>query len=255
VYTQISVKKLTIYFVVLNVSFHEISAIFGFVVMLTMIFQLISGVMLSFSLVAEPMIVPIVKEEDIKDLYIDDFFWLHKRGADLLFIYSYFYLFRKLYIRAYDYEHEATWKSGVFSFLIFQVVVFFGLALCCTHLSEITLTTAANTMHTFFYGKFYWWLFTDEQLCSDTLIQLTYSHYVTAPYLGYASFIHTIDIHYDWKNETAMGGMIANLTWWDETFISELSLTKDIFIATFCVNWILFSNRKFRLMKILCGVI
>ena len=42
--------------------------------MLTMTFQLISGVMLSFSLVAEPMIVPIVKEEDIKDLYIDDFF-------------------------------------------------------------------------------------------------------------------------------------------------------------------------------------
>ena len=234
-----------VYFVVLNVSFHEINAIFGFVVMLTMIFQLISGVMLSFSLVTEPMIVPIVRdEEDIEDLYTDDFFWLHERGVDLLFIYSYFHLFRKLYIHAYDYEHEATWKSGVFSFLIFQVVVFFGLALCCTHLSEITLTIAANIMHTFFffYGKFYWWLFTDKQLCSDTLIRLAYGHYVIAFYLGYASFIHTIDMHYDWKNETAMDGMAANLTWWDETFMSELSLTKDIFIATFCVNWILFSD-------------
>jgi hypothetical protein len=70
-----SVKKLMVYFVVLNVSFHEINAIFGFVVMLTMIFQLISGVMLSFSLVTEPMIVPIVRdEEDIEDLYTDDFF-------------------------------------------------------------------------------------------------------------------------------------------------------------------------------------
>jgi len=54
-------------------------------------------------------------------------------------------------------------------------------------------------MHTFFffYGKFYWWLFTDKQLCSDTLIRLAYGHYVIAFYLGYASFIHTIDMHYD----------------------------------------------------------
>ena len=53
--------------------------------------------MLSFSLITEPMIVPIVRdEEDIEDLYTDDFFWLHERGVDLLFIYSYFHLFRKL---------------------------------------------------------------------------------------------------------------------------------------------------------------
>jgi len=102
----------------------------------------------------------------------------------------------------------------VFSFLIFQAAVFLGLALCCTHLSEITLTIAANIMHTFFffYGKLYWWLFTDKQFCSDTLIRLAYGHYVVAFCLGYASFIHTIDIHYDWKNKTAMDGMAANLT-------------------------------------------
>jgi hypothetical protein len=58
----------------------------------------------------------------------------------------------------FEYEHEAAWKSGVFTFLIFQGVVFFGLVLCCTHLSEITLTIAANILHTFFdfKGKPYW---------------------------------------------------------------------------------------------------
>ena len=56
--------------------------------------QIISGTMLSFSLVLEPMIVPMVREEeDVEDLYIDDFFWLHERGVDLLFIFSYFHLF------------------------------------------------------------------------------------------------------------------------------------------------------------------
>lgn len=70
-----TVKKLGVYFTILNVSFHEVNAIFGFVIMITMIFQLISGVMLSFSLVTDPMLIPVVRdEEDIEDMYTDDFF-------------------------------------------------------------------------------------------------------------------------------------------------------------------------------------
>jgi len=68
-------KRQILYFTLLNVSFHEINSIFGFVTLLTIIFQLISGTMLSFSLIPEPMIIPIVRdEEDIEDLYTDDFF-------------------------------------------------------------------------------------------------------------------------------------------------------------------------------------
>jgi hypothetical protein len=59
----------------LSVSFHDIFSLFGFFVFLTIASQLISGIMLSFSLVPEPMIVPMVREEeDIEDLFIDDFF-------------------------------------------------------------------------------------------------------------------------------------------------------------------------------------
>jgi hypothetical protein len=37
--------------------------------------QVVSGVMLAFSLLPEPMLIPIVRdEEDLEDLYIDDFF-------------------------------------------------------------------------------------------------------------------------------------------------------------------------------------
>ncbi|MBK8208550.1 MAG: cytochrome b N-terminal domain-containing protein [Planctomycetes bacterium] len=74
-----------------------------------------------------------------------------------MFIFSYIHLFRKLYLNVFEYENESAWKSGVFTFLIFQVVVFCGLVLCGTHLSEITLTIAANILHTFFMfkGKFY----------------------------------------------------------------------------------------------------
>jgi len=59
----------------LSVAFHDIYSVFGFFVFLIVINQIISGTMLSFSLVLEPMIVPMVREEeDVEDLYIDDFF-------------------------------------------------------------------------------------------------------------------------------------------------------------------------------------
>jgi hypothetical protein len=50
-------------------------ALLGFCVFLTIISQLVSGTMLAFSLLPEPMLIPIVRnEEDLEDLYIDDFF-------------------------------------------------------------------------------------------------------------------------------------------------------------------------------------
>jgi hypothetical protein len=59
----------------LSGAFHDIYSVFGFFVFLIVINQLISGTMLSFSLILEPMIVPMVREEeDVEDLYIDDFF-------------------------------------------------------------------------------------------------------------------------------------------------------------------------------------
>jgi len=245
VYFNISAKKALVYFTLLNVSFHEVNAIFGFIVFLTIILQLFSGIMLSFSLVCEPMLIPAVRdEEDIEDLYTDDWFWAHERGVDVIFIYSYVHLFRKLYIHAYDYEHEVTWKGGVFSFMFFQVVVFFGLVLCCTHLSEITLTIAANIMHTFFffYGKFYWWIFTDKQLCCDTLIRLAYGHYVTAFLLSYLSFVHTIDMHYDWKNEASMDGLQCNMVWMDETLLNEIGTCKEIMMLTTLISFYMFAD-------------
>ena len=244
-YFSLSVKSLYQYFAVLSVSFHDINSLYGFFIFLVIVSQLVSGTMLSFSLVPEPMIIPMVRnEEDIEDLYTDDFFWLHERGVDLIFIFSYLHLFRKLYLNVFEYENESAWKSGVFTFLIFQVVVFFGLVLCCTHLSEITLTIAANILHTFFAfkGKFYWWLFTDKQLNTDTIIRLAYGHYVSAFYLAYLGLIHGIDMHYDWKNETSFDGLDTEMIWWDEALSQELSHMMDIIVIVAIVCWFLFTE-------------
>jgi quinol-cytochrome oxidoreductase complex cytochrome b subunit len=238
-YFNKSLKMILYYFTTLSVAFHDYMSLFGFFSFLIIMNQLISGTMLAFSLVPEPMMIPLVREEeDAEDLYSDDFFWLHERGVDLLFIFVFFHLLRKMYLSVYSYEQEYAWKSGAFSFLIIQLVVFLGLVLCCTHLSEITLTIAANALHTFFFfkGKVYWWLFTDRFLNTDTIIRLAYLHYVSAFFLTFIAVIHGVDMHYDWKNEDTYDGIKAEMVWWDEALSNEVSKSIDIIllIGFFC---------------------
>lgn len=227
----------------MTVAFHETFSLFGFFILITVASQLITGTMLSFSVVLEAALIPLVRdEEDLEVPYIDDFFWLHERGVDLIFIFSYCHLFKKLYMNSIDIDQETSWKSGVFTFLIFQVVTFFGLLLCCTHLSEITLTIAANIFHTIFlfYGKAYWWFFTDKTLNTDTLIRMAYMHYVSAFYMFYLAILHGIDLHYDWKNENHYDGLEVELSWWDEAFSNELSGFMFYIFGLFLVCWFLY---------------
>lgn len=244
-YFKLSFNSIVAYFVTLTVSFHDYMSLFGFFTFLIIANQLVSGTMLAFSLVPEPMMVPLVRdEEDLEDLYIDDFFWLHERGVDLLFIFVFLHLLRKLYLSVFDYEQEFAWKSGAFSFLIIQLVVFLGLVLCCTHLSEITLTIAANAMHTifFFKGKAYWWLFTDRFLNTDTVIRLAYAHYVAAFFLFFLGLVHGVDMHYDWKNESSFDGIRQELVWWDEALSNELGKTVEILLTVGLCCWFLYEE-------------
>lgn len=74
-YFNLSILNIFNYFKNLRVSFHEVFSLFGFFTFMTIIVQLVSGTMLAFSLVPEPMLIPTVRdEEDIEDLYTDDFF-------------------------------------------------------------------------------------------------------------------------------------------------------------------------------------
>nr|QBI37899.1 apocytochrome b [Tetrahymena rostrata]QGS65278.1 apocytochrome b [Tetrahymena rostrata] len=243
IYISTNIKKIIQYFAVMTVSFHDINSLFGFFTFLTIASQLVSGTMLAFSLVPEPMLIPMVREEeDVEDLYTDDFFWLHERGVDMLFIFSYFHLFRKIYLNNFEYEQEAAWKSGVFTFLLFQVVVFLGLVLCCTHLSDITLAIAANLYDTFFAGKgkFYWWIFTSKELNTDTIIRLAYLHYVLAFFLSYLGLIHGVDIHYDWKNENSYDGIDTEMIWFDEALSNELGGMIEIILIVMIVCFIVY---------------
>lgn len=242
-YMTITLHGIYSYVIVLTVNFLDMPSTFGLMIFATIITQLISGVALSFSLVPEGNLIPVARdEEDLENIFIDDFFWLHEKGVDFIFIFSYFHLFRKMYLVVFDYENESSWRSGMFSFIIFQVVVFLGLVLCCTHLSEITLTIAANMMHTVFgfYGKPYWWLFTNKQLNTDTLIRLSYAHYLSAFYFTYLGYLHSLEMHYDWKTESTNDGLTYDMSWWNEVLLYELKATLEVLIAFVFIGYYLY---------------
>jgi len=74
-YFSLNLTNVLGYFNSLNVALHDLVALFGFMVFLIIANQLISGTMLSFSLITEPMLIPLDREEeDVENLYIDDFF-------------------------------------------------------------------------------------------------------------------------------------------------------------------------------------
>ena len=221
------------YFINLQVAFHNLNALWGFIIFITIFGQCLSGIMLSFSLVNDSLLIAYSREEeDGENNYTDDFFWLHERGVDLIIISSFCHLLRKMYVGISDLEQEYSWKTGAFSFLIIQLVIFSGLVLCTTHLSEITLVIAANALHSFFLftGKVYWWVFTDKLLNTDTIIRLMYLHYCIAFFLFFLGLMHGIDMHYDWKSKTFFNGIKQQLNWWDEALSNELRLLLNCLI-------------------------
>lgn len=194
------VKRLVFNFAALTVKNHQGISVVGFVIVLMFILQILSGICLALSLVPEVMLVPSGRdEEDADAIFTDDFFWIHERGVDVIFIFSYVHLARKLYLLNNYLAQEFAWKSGAFALMIIQVVTFLGLVLCSTHLSDITLKIASNTMHQLFNlkTKVYWWLFTDKNLNTDTFVRLAYAHYIAAFVLFGLVIMHAVDMHYD----------------------------------------------------------
>ena len=227
--------NLSIYFVKLKVGFLTPVSVLGFLIFVIILMQIASGIMLALGYLPETMLIPNVREEeDCENLYTDDFFWLHERGVDFLVLLLFFHFFRKLYLNIHGIEQETAWKSGVFIFLVTQVAIFAGLVLCDTHLSDITLVIACNALHTFFLfiGKFYWLIFPGKSLNSDTIMRVTYLHYIITFFLCYLGCVHGVDMHYDWKPKAMYSGIKQQMNWWDEVLINEIGKLKDIIIIT-----------------------
>lgn len=218
-------------FLNLSVVFVKAKNYFGLLLLILILIQCLTGIIVGMSLAVEPMVIPTSREdEDSEDLYNDEFFYLHERGVDYIFIFLFLHFLNKYYMCNFNKNSESAWKSGSFVFLLIHGTIFFGLVLCTTHLSDITLTIAANVINTltFKYGKFYYFLFTDQSLNFDTMIRAAYIHYI----LGFVTLVfgimHAMLMHYDYKDISFFNAEYKELNWFD--VILKFELFNFIFI-------------------------
>lgn len=210
-------------------------ALSGAVLIFLITVQCLSGIMLALSFFPDSMSTPQSRNvEDMGDLYTEDFFWVHERLVDLIFLAMYFHMYKKLSFINMKKEQKKAWFSGANLWLLMHVSIFLGLSLCCTHLSDLTLTIAANILFTLTMkiGKFYWVLFTDQSLNLDTVLRLSYLHYIVSLFLLVLSFLHAFEMHHDWKNYNFESGVHVNLSWIFFTLKYEISF---FFEYIFCV--------------------
>ena len=199
----------------------------GLFLLFSIVHQNISGLLLAFSYIPEPFITPTSRDnEDLDNKTSDDFFNSHERGVDIIFIFMVMHLLRKFFLGAYTKNQEVAWKTGSFLFLLIHGSIFFGLVLCCTHLSDITLTIAANIVNTIFlkFGKAYWFLFTDQTLNADTLNRCALIHYgisITCLFLG---ILHALLMHYDYKDNNQNNDSLVEYEWFDFIIKKEIYL-------------------------------
>jgi quinol-cytochrome oxidoreductase complex cytochrome b subunit len=64
--------------------------------------------------------------------------------VDVLFVLTYFHILKKIYIKNYVSAESDGWLLGGYAFFWFHIIVFFGISLSATHLSDLTLTIGAN---------------------------------------------------------------------------------------------------------------
>lgn len=128
-------------------------------------------------------------------------------------------------------------------FLIIHGVIFFGLVLCCTHLSDITLKIAANILQTVFfkYGQVSYWIFTNHTINTDSLIRVMYLHYILPMVLWVLIVVHLVDMHYGYKNSFFFKNLHQSLNWYGEVLKNEILSIISI-LSLFCITSMFFFN-------------
>ena len=146
----------------------------------------------------EPGLVIEMREEMFNDTRFGaELFYMHVRGVDTLVILSYMHILKKIYLKNYVTAESDGWLLGGYAFLFFNYIIFLGISLSATHLSDLTLTIVANIVWSImnFYYKTYYILFTNKHLNTDQLTRLMILHYLTPWYYLYLIVLHIMFCH------------------------------------------------------------
>jgi len=188
--------------------FSSVTSIIGFMLLVTISGQLLSGFFLGWYYVPEPGLVIELREEMFNDTRFGvEVFYTHVRGVDTIFVLSYVHILKKIYLKNYVSSESDGWLLGGYAFFWFHIIVFFGISLSATHLSDLTLTIGANIFWSLFNftHKTYYIIFTNKHLNIDQLTRLMLFHYFTPWYYLYLVKLHTLFCHESWDTDSGEG--------------------------------------------------
>lgn len=86
----------------LLIPYSSVTSIIGFMLILCIAMQLLSGFFLGWYYQPEPGLVIEMREEMFNDTRLGlEVFYMHIRGVDMIFLLSYMHIFKKIYLKNY----------------------------------------------------------------------------------------------------------------------------------------------------------
>jgi len=185
--------------------FSSVTSVIGFMLLLCIVLQILSGFFLGWYFIPEPGLVVELREEMFNDTRFGvEVFYMHQRGVDALMVMSYLHIFKKIYLKNYITSESEGWILGGYAFLWFHYVVFLGISLSCSHLSDLTLTIGANIFWSLLNNihKSYYIMFTNKHLNTDQLTRIMVLHYFVPWYYLYLVKLHILFCHESWDSDS-----------------------------------------------------
>ena len=218
--------------------FSSISSIFGFVLLLAISIQLLSGFFLAWYYIPEPGLVIELREEMFEETRFGaEVFAMHVRGVDVIFVFSYFHILKKIYLKNFITTDGDGWILGGYAFVWFHFVVGLGICLSASHLSDLTLTIGANIFWSLVNNihKTYYFIFTNKHLNIDTLIRLMLLHYFTPWYYLYLVKLHIMFCHEGWDSDSDINTYEDKTNSWISWFYD--GLLKEFQDSWYLIIW------------------
>ena len=101
--------------------FSSVTSIIGFMLLLTMVMQVLSGFFLGWYYVPEPGLVVELREEMFNDTRFGaEVYYMHVRGVDTLMVLSYVHILKKIFLKNYITSESDGWLLGGYAFFFFH---------------------------------------------------------------------------------------------------------------------------------------
>lgn len=229
----------------LVIPFSSVTSIIGFMLLITIVMQLLSGFFLGWYYIPEPGLVIELREEMFNDTRFGaEVFYMHVRGVDTIFVLSYMHILKKIYLKNYVTAESDGWLLGGYAFFWFHYIVALGISLSATHLSDLTLTIIANifwSVFNFAY-KTYYIIFTNKHLNTDQLTRLMVLHYFTPWYYLYLVQLHVMFCHESWDSDSGENVYEdksgSYVSWFYDAFLKEIQDAWYWVVFVFTYFWL-----------------